>query len=270
MSCESQPGNPHLLQVTFQSTCVTPIIYKSPRDRPATVHTGAPRAQHPTGLHTGLRTPRTLPIGHCTPRTLPIGHCTPRTLPIGHYHKDPTRDCIHCVPQGPYPGLYTLCTPRTLHGTVYTEDCIRDFYFNSSDENWGMMSPTMDSPDRSGTLEIKELPNSTAKKFQNGSVDETTIFIELPKHGAPQRKPPTFCSLRKLAIMSIVCGVSCVGIKALLLAVRAEEEVSGKDYEFLARRSRRLSVLSIALFVGGLICLPFLVVFISYIMTLIE
>lgn len=112
-------------------------------------------------------------------------------------------------------------------------------------------------------LEMKEHPNPADRNIQNGSLQEVLIDKN-------QRRSSPSCSLRRLAIMSIVCGISCVGIKALLLALRAEREVDGKNYVVLARRSRRFAVLSIVLFVGGLMLLPLLVVLISYIMTLIE
>ncbi|XP_040211581.1 transmembrane protein 265 [Rana temporaria] len=129
------------------------------------------------------------------------------------------------------------------------------------------MSSNIKSPTdgKSHTLEMKELPNPAGGKIQNGSPEETRILINQNQRWS---SPP--CRLRRLAIMSIVCGISCVGIKALLLALRAEREVGVKNYEVLARRSRRFAVLSIALFVGGLVLLPVLVVLVSYIMTLIE
>ncbi|XP_077350154.1 transmembrane protein 265 isoform X2 [Lithobates pipiens] len=113
------------------------------------------------------------------------------------------------------------------------------------------------------TLEMKEHPNPSDGNIQNGLLEEGLIYKK-------QRRSSPSCSLRRLAIMSIVCGISCVGIKALLLALRAEREVDEKNYAVLTRRSRRFAVLSILLFVGGLVLLPLLVVLISYIMTLME
>lgn len=70
--------------------------------------------------------------------------------------------------------------------------------------------------------------------------------------------------------MSIICGVSCIGIKALILAMQAEHECDPEISGALSRRSRRFSLLSILLFVGVLLSLPFLLVLASYLMTLIE
>ncbi|XP_063788600.1 transmembrane protein 265 [Pseudophryne corroboree] len=135
------------------------------------------------------------------------------------------------------------------------------------------------------TQELQILAASGEQTLQNGSVEEIKVLID--KHD-PSQQPSGFnqqspsdsgethcrhfssCSLRRLAIMSIVCGVSCIGIKALILALRAEQEKDQPKHELLSRRSRKFSVLSIAVFLGALVCLPFLVVFISYIMTLIE
>ncbi|PIO12551.1 hypothetical protein AB205_0081870, partial [Aquarana catesbeiana] len=62
-------------------------------------------------------------------------------------------------------------------------------------------------------LEMKEHPNPADRNIQNGSLQEVLIDKN-------QRRSSPSCSLRRLAIMSIVCGISCVGIKALLLALR--------------------------------------------------
>ncbi|XP_044161037.1 transmembrane protein 265 [Bufo gargarizans] len=95
-----------------------------------------------------------------------------------------------------------------------------------------------------------------------------------PPDGQQKRRSPyryfLSCSQRRLAIISIVCGVSCLGIKALILALQAEQESDQQMKATLSRRSRRFSVLSILLFVGALVSLPFLLVLISYLMTLIE
>ncbi|XP_068102788.1 transmembrane protein 265 [Hyperolius riggenbachi] len=125
----------------------------------------------------------------------------------------------------------------------------------------------------SETFELKEEPSAADPRLQNGSVEEHKILIDQSptiQHESKAKSHFCQCSHRRLAIMSIVCGISCVGIKALLLSVRAEQESDSKKSALLSRRSRKFSILSIALFVGVLVCLPILMVFVSYIMTLIE
>ncbi|OCT61824.1 transmembrane protein 265 [Xenopus laevis] len=78
------------------------------------------------------------------------------------------------------------------------------------------------------------------------------------------------CTPRRLAIMSIVCGYSCVGIKALLLALKAEHEENQQSSRYLSRRSRRLSLLSIGLCVGTLVFFPLLLICLSYILAVAE
>ncbi|OCT64537.1 hypothetical protein XELAEV_18045636mg [Xenopus laevis] len=87
----------------------------------------------------------------------------------------------------------------------------------------------------------------------------------------PNRNPSTFsCTPRRLAIMSTVCGYSCVGIKALLVALKAEREEDQEESRKLSRRSRCLSGLSIGLCVGTLVFLPLLLILLSYILAVAE
>ncbi|XP_069838524.1 transmembrane protein 265 isoform X2 [Dendropsophus ebraccatus] len=126
--------------------------------------------------------------------------------------------------------------------------------------------------------EPKDRPISTEEKLKNGAKEEEfKVLVSAPlrppnsKHN--RRKDCGFfpsCSLRRLAIVSIVCGVSCVGIKALILALQAEQACDQELRGTLSRRSRRFSILSILLFVGVLVSLPVLLVLASYVMTLIE
>ncbi|KAM4026038.1 transmembrane protein 265 [Anomaloglossus baeobatrachus] len=127
--------------------------------------------------------------------------------------------------------------------------------------------------------QLQAPPMSDNQKLQNGAEEEIQIFIKSPlqprnpacsenRKSRPRHLPS--CNLRSLAIVSIICGVSCVGIKALILALQAEQEGDQEMRGTLSRRSRRFSVLSILLFVGILVSLPFLLVLVSYLMTLIE
>ncbi|XP_073505157.1 transmembrane protein 265 [Phyllobates terribilis] len=116
-------------------------------------------------------------------------------------------------------------------------------------------------------------PMSDNQKLQNGAAEEEIqIFIRpaVQQNRKERTRRVPSCSLRRLAIVSIVCGVSCVGIKALILALQAEQECEQEMRGALSRRSRRFSVLSILLFMGILLSLPFLLVLVSYLMTLIE
>ncbi|KAM4698719.1 transmembrane protein 265 [Rhinophrynus dorsalis] len=80
----------------------------------------------------------------------------------------------------------------------------------------------------------------------------------------------SLCGPRNLAIMSIVCGLSCVGVKALILALQAEHETDQEKSVSLSRRSRRMSALSILLWLGVLLCVPFLLVLLSYVLAVAE
>ncbi|XP_066433259.1 transmembrane protein 265 [Eleutherodactylus coqui] len=119
------------------------------------------------------------------------------------------------------------------------------------------------------------------QNLQNGArEEEIQILVSNPSQPS---KPPGFqqngrngcgyfasCSLRRLAIVSIVCGFSCVGIKALILALQAEQESDQGKRRILSQLSRKFSILSILLFVVALLSLPGVLVLISYLMTLIE
>ncbi|XP_069591355.1 transmembrane protein 265 [Ranitomeya imitator] len=123
-------------------------------------------------------------------------------------------------------------------------------------------------------------PMSENQKLQNGADEEIEIFIrpvqeptspaDTRQHRQDRSTHLPSCSLRRFAIVSIICGVSCVGIRALILALQAEQECDHEMKGVLSRRSRRFSVLSILLFFGFLLSLPFLLVLFSYLMTLIE
>ncbi|KAM8962417.1 transmembrane protein 265 [Pelodytes ibericus] len=128
---------------------------------------------------------------------------------------------------------------------------------------------------------------SSSGILTNGSgAGETSVFIpgsdvqgdtQSPAHSGPkpfatsQRcRHAVSCSLRRLAVMSIVCGFSCVGIKALLLAMKAEKETNLTRFTELAQRSQKMSVLSMSLWLGTLLCLPLLLILLSYILAVAE
>ncbi|KAG9342901.1 hypothetical protein JZ751_015117 [Albula glossodonta] len=77
---------------------------------------------------------------------------------------------------------------------------------------------------------------------------------------------------RKLAIGSIICGISCIGIYALINSVKAEER-SHKDPEsaqIYAHKAKKLGILAIGIWVGLLILIPMLMALVSYLLTFID
>ncbi|XP_072453640.1 helicase SRCAP isoform X4 [Notamacropus eugenii] len=95
---------------------------------------------------------------------------------------------------------------------------------------------------------------------------ETLVSIETD----PPPASPVGCSwysLRCLAATSIICGCSCLGVMALVFAVKAEERwKAGKPQEalFLGNRARRFALFSIAVWIGALVLGPLLLWLLSY------
>uniref|UniRef100_A0A8C3S8Q1 Transmembrane protein 265 n=1 Tax=Chelydra serpentina TaxID=8475 RepID=A0A8C3S8Q1_CHESE len=86
--------------------------------------------------------------------------------------------------------------------------------------------------------------------------------------GGPSRPdPPAWTprprALRNLAIGSIVCGCSCLGVLALIYAVKVRGDL-------WARKSFRFSLLSIGVWVSLLILVPLLMGLISYLIARAE
>nr|XP_060636196.1 transmembrane protein 265 [Anolis sagrei ordinatus] len=91
----------------------------------------------------------------------------------------------------------------------------------------------------------------------------------------PPAKPPLLHMhrLRNLAIASIVCGCSCLGVLALIYAVKANEKHKAGSQELAAhwaQKSRRMSVCSIAVWLGLLILVPASVFLLSYLLSRAE
>lgn len=73
---------------------------------------------------------------------------------------------------------------------------------------------------------------------------------------------------RKLAVCSIVCGCSCIGIHALINSVKAETtEDSNRAAEHL-RQAKKFGIISIVTWVSILASIPVLMALISYLLTL--
>ncbi|XP_025026078.1 transmembrane protein 265 [Python bivittatus] len=90
----------------------------------------------------------------------------------------------------------------------------------------------------------------------------------------PGKPPPlNVCRLRNLAIASIICGCSCIGILALIYAVKANEKQKAHSQNAAihwARKSQFMSCLSIGVWLSILILTPLLLVLLSYLISQAE
>ncbi|CAL8288134.1 unnamed protein product [Boreogadus saida] len=75
---------------------------------------------------------------------------------------------------------------------------------------------------------------------------------------------------RRLAISSIVCGLSCIGIVSLIYSVRAREATNSEKSRKLSKKARKYGLISIAVWVAILLIFPALVVLVSYVLTFID
>ncbi|KAJ8284310.1 hypothetical protein COCON_G00031600 [Conger conger] len=75
---------------------------------------------------------------------------------------------------------------------------------------------------------------------------------------------------RWLAIASIICGISCIGISALINSVKVQErrESDPEKAQVYSGNARKLSFIAIAVWVGLLILIPMLMALLSYLFTL--
>ncbi|CAB1438753.1 unnamed protein product [Pleuronectes platessa] len=69
---------------------------------------------------------------------------------------------------------------------------------------------------------------------------------------------------RKLAICSIICGFSCIGINALIHSVKAEKTEDPREKAM----ARKYGIISILVWVCFLALIPVLLALISYLLTL--
>ncbi|XP_030065177.1 transmembrane protein 265 [Microcaecilia unicolor] len=88
---------------------------------------------------------------------------------------------------------------------------------------------------------------------------------EIPECAVTEKKPH---KLRHLAIASIICGYSCIGIAALFYAMKAieKEKVNRGGAGPFRRKSIKLSIISILLWITTLILVPLFLYFLSYIL----
>ncbi|XP_054849202.1 transmembrane protein 265 [Eublepharis macularius] len=114
--------------------------------------------------------------------------------------------------------------------------------------------------------EEMELSNGTSAR--EGA--ETAVMINsgaMENHCSDKAFPLCVRRLRNLAIASIVCGCSCIGVLALIYAVKAREKQkanSSKEAAYWARKSQRLSFLSIGVWVSLLLLVPLSIILFSY------
>ncbi|KAJ4932600.1 hypothetical protein JOQ06_011018 [Pogonophryne albipinna] len=74
---------------------------------------------------------------------------------------------------------------------------------------------------------------------------------------------------RILAICSIICGLSCIGISALINSVKAEN-TTGQERKNFLKRAKKCGIISIVVWFAILVSIPILMAIISYIITLKE
>lgn len=73
---------------------------------------------------------------------------------------------------------------------------------------------------------------------------------------------------RCLATWSIICGLSCIGIKALIYSVKAETERDPEAAIVFSRRAKKLSIISFVAWICILASIPVLMALFSYLATL--
>ncbi|XP_015267634.1 PREDICTED: transmembrane protein 265 [Gekko japonicus] len=120
--------------------------------------------------------------------------------------------------------------------------------------------------------EEMELGNGTLP--QEGG--ETTVMINVGS-AETRNADKSFIlrthKLRNLAIASIICGCSCLGVLALIYAVKSREKQKMNSHDSAAywyRKSRCMSWLSIGVWVSLLLLVPLLTILVSYIFSQAE
>ncbi|XP_047390277.1 transmembrane protein 265 isoform X5 [Sciurus carolinensis] len=100
--------------------------------------------------------------------------------------------------------------------------------------------------------------------------EEKAVEIMVSNTGAAHSPSPIRCCwlrLRYLAATSIICGCSCLGVMALVFAIKAEERhKAGRFVEAVhwGARARRLILASFAVWLAVLILAPLLLWLLSY------
>uniref|UniRef100_A0A3B3TES7 Si:dkey-16l2.20 n=1 Tax=Paramormyrops kingsleyae TaxID=1676925 RepID=A0A3B3TES7_9TELE len=91
-----------------------------------------------------------------------------------------------------------------------------------------------------------------------------TVPIQKSEGKRPSRRIKLY---RKLAVCSIICGISCLGILALINSVRVS--VAYTRLEF-SRQARKYSVIAIVVWVGILVLTPVMMALVSYLLRIAE
>ncbi|XP_053117524.1 transmembrane protein 265 [Hemicordylus capensis] len=118
--------------------------------------------------------------------------------------------------------------------------------------------------------EEMDLSNEAAPR--NGV--ETIVMMVTSETDTPAKTPLLpMHRLRNLAIASIICGCSCIGVLALIYAIKASEKRKAGLHDsavYWTQKSRCLSLLSICVWVSVLIMVPLSVWLIAYILARAE
>ncbi|CAL1587670.1 unnamed protein product [Knipowitschia caucasica] len=75
---------------------------------------------------------------------------------------------------------------------------------------------------------------------------------------------------RRLSIISVVCGLTCVGVIALKYSVKAKERqrLDPDRASYFALKARKFSIISIVAFASIIAVVPILMALVSYLVTL--
>ncbi|XP_036373790.1 transmembrane protein 265-like [Megalops cyprinoides] len=75
---------------------------------------------------------------------------------------------------------------------------------------------------------------------------------------------------RRLAIGSIICGMSCIGIFALINSVKVRERRTSdpEKAQIYSHKAWKFSLIAIAVWVGVIILIPVLMALVSFLLTL--
>lgn len=116
--------------------------------------------------------------------------------------------------------------------------------------------------------DVEEIPLNTIA----GSGDTTNNNVPACNCRAGRRRDNASCCNdkfhRKLAICSIICGISCIGILALKNSVKAKATNDPQRSKEFLRRAKKYGIISIVTWVSILASIPILMALISYLITL--
>ncbi|KAK1151925.1 transmembrane protein 265-like [Acipenser oxyrinchus oxyrinchus] len=106
----------------------------------------------------------------------------------------------------------------------------------------------------------------------NGSEATPLAMTPGSVEGSVARPRPPHKEYRTLSIASVICGISCIGVLAVISSVKASERrrYDPEQADLFASKARRFSVLSITVFVGLLVLVPLLMALVSYLLTIVD